>query len=113
MTTRAEYAERLAQALQDIVTKLSALEGVVRISLFGSYARGRADLSTDLDVLVIMDTDMGFIERMAWLYRMLAVPVDMDLICYTPAEFEALKDRPFLRHVLREEVVLYEKKPSR
>jgi hypothetical protein len=37
----------------------------------------------------------------------------MDLICYTPAEFEALKDRPFLRHVLREEVVLYEKKPSR
>ena len=53
---------------------LSGLEEVERVSLFGSYARGRADLFTDLDILVIMHTDKGFIDRLSMLYSLLAVP---------------------------------------
>ena len=102
----------LEQSLQEIVTKLSALEGVERISLFGSYARGRADLFTDLDILVVMDTDKAFLERLRILYRLLAVPVDLDLFCYTPQEFRSLKERPFFKRILQGEVVLYEKKPA-
>jgi hypothetical protein len=30
----------------------------------------------------------------------------------TPEEFRELEDRPFLRRILEEEVVLYEKKPA-
>ncbi len=87
---------------------LPSLPGVRRVSLFGSYARGRADLFTDLDVLVVRETDESFVVRHRSLYRALALPVDLDLICYTPEEFEALRDRPFLREILRQEVVLYE-----
>jgi hypothetical protein len=40
------------------------------------------------------------------------VAVDIDVICYTPAEFERIRDRPFLRRALSEEVVLLEKRPA-
>lgn len=107
---RVAYAARLEEAVREIAAKLSRLDGVHRVSLFGSYARGRADLFTDLDVLVVMDTDRSFLDRLRMLYPHLAVPVDLDLLCYTPEEFRALKERPFLRRILQDEVVLYEKK---
>ena len=75
-------------------------------------ARRRRDLFTDLDVLVVWKTDRALLERLRSLYSLLDVAVDMDVICYTPAEFEEMRDRPFLRQVLREEVLLFEKKPS-
>jgi len=109
---RSAYVKLIEQSLHHIVRTLSSLEEVERISLFGSYAQGQVDLFTDLDLLVVMDTDKGFLERLRFLYGLLAVPVDLDLLCYTPQEFQALKERPFLRHALQGERVLYEKKRS-
>jgi predicted nucleotidyltransferase len=109
---RAEYAELLEQSLQRTVGILSRVEGVRRVSVFGSYARGRRDLFTDLDVLVVMETDEGFVERVRRLYGMLALPVDLDLLCYTPEEFEAMQGRAFLKRALQEEVLLYEQKSA-
>jgi len=109
---RAAYVQKLDRAPRRIVELLAQLDGVERVSLFGSYARGRRDLFTDLDVLVVWKTDRALLERLRSLYSLLDVAVDMDVICYTPAEFEEMKDRPFLRQVLREEVLLFEKKPS-
>ena len=109
---RRDYSVLLERSLQSLVEALKQRSDILRISLFGSYARGRADLFTDLDVLVIMDTTKPFIERQRELYELLALPVDLDLLCYTPREFEDLKDRPFLRYALAREKVLYEKKPT-
>ena len=89
--------------------KLSAIPAVFRISIFGSYARGSADLFTDLDILVIMQSHQPFIKRQQDLYQLLAAPVDLDLLCYTPEEFQEIRQRPFFRRALRDEVVLYEK----
>lgn len=108
--SRARYAALLRESLREIVSRLAALDEVERVSVFGSYARGRADLLTDLDVLVVMRTERPFVDRLRMLYGALAVPVDLDLLCYTPPELEAMKARPFFRRVLRDEVVLYEKK---
>jgi len=91
------------------VNKLSALN-VHRVGLFGSYASGKTDLFTDLDILVIMDTDKPFLDRLTELYSLLALPVDVDILCYTPQEFDRLKHKPFFKRILAEEVVLYEKK---
>ena len=109
---RAAYVQKLDRAPRRIVELLAQLDGVERVSLFGSYAQGRRDLFTDLDVLVVWKTDRALLERLRSLYSLLDVAVDTDVICYTPAEFEEMKDRPFLRQVLREEVLLFEKKPS-
>jgi predicted nucleotidyltransferase len=109
---RIEYVRLLEKTLQQILAKLSAMPQVQRISLFGSYASGRADIFTDLDLLVVMETDQPFAERLRALYSLLAAPVDMDLVCYTPREFRELKDSPFLKQLRQEEVVLYEKKSA-
>ena len=109
---RRRYRALLEGSLESLVETLKRRSDILRISIFGSYARGRADLFTDLDVLVIMDTDRPFIERQHELYELLGLPVDLDLLCYTPDEFEKLQHRPFLRHALTSEKVLYEKKPA-
>ncbi len=106
---RQEYRKLLNHSANEIVAKLSRLN-VEKISLFGSYARGKIDLFTDLDVLVIIDTDKPFIERTAEIHSLLALPVDADILCYTPEEFQSMKDTPFFKKVLADEVVLYEKK---
>jgi predicted nucleotidyltransferase len=108
---RQEYRELLRRSAGGIAAKLAALD-VEKISLFGSYARGRADLFTDLDVLVIWNTDKPFIERAGMIHSMLALPVDLDVLCYTPEEFRRMRDTPFIRKILEDEVVLYEKEPA-
>ena|SRR3990172_5800974 len=109
--SRHNYRALLQESLTSLVEKLKQREDVVRVSVFGSYARGRADLFTDLDVLVIMETPLPFIKRQESLYQLLALPVDLDILCYTPQEFESMKLQPFLRRALRDEKILYEKKP--
>jgi predicted nucleotidyltransferase len=108
---RARYAQALDEAVDRLVRTLADVEGVRRVSVFGSYAQGRRDLFTDLDVLVVWDTDLPPLERLAALYRLLHLPVDLDLVCYTPAELEAARDRPLFRRIASEEVVILEKKP--
>ena len=79
------------------------------MSLFGSYAHGRRDLFTDLDILVIMETERDVAERLPHLYSVLALPVDYDLVCYTPSEWEQIQDQPFWRHARKTEMILYER----
>ena len=78
---REQYAKKLDEAKERLVQVLSEIPGVERVILFGSYSRGKKDLLTDLDVLVIMHTNLGFVERLKFLYQSLVLPVDLDLIC--------------------------------
>ena len=104
------YAKKLDEAKEQLVHVLSQIPGVERIILFGSYSCGRKDLLTDLDVLVILHTSLGFLERLKFLYQSLALSVYLDLICLTPEEFEAVKEKPFFKKILEEGIVLYEKR---
>jgi predicted nucleotidyltransferase len=106
--SRAAYAERLESGLARVVEALRRLPEVRRISVFGSYARGRRDLFTDLDILVVMDTQESFPERLARLYALLDAGVDMDLIVWTPAEYQRMRARPFGRSIEASERVLHE-----
>ena len=108
---RREYKALLEKSVEIILKKLKGK--VERISLFGSYARGKVDLFTDLDILILMNTDKSFLERTKELYAFLALPVDADILCYTPEEFERMKYRGFFRQLLKEEIVLYEKEGGR
>ncbi len=109
---RAAHVQRLNAAPGRIVERLSGVDGIRRVSLFGSYARGRRDLFTDLDVLVVWETERPLLERLRFLYPLLYVGIGLDLICYTRAEFETMRDHPFLREALKDEVLLYETKPA-
>jgi len=92
--------ERISRALPHL--------GVKRALLFGSLARGEVRGQSDLDLILIVDTGEPFVERCARFYASLEPRTGMDLLVYTPAEFEAMRDRPFLRHALRDAMVIYE-----
>lgn len=110
---REEYRRALEESLARLVALLSADPTVRRIILFGSYARGRADLRTDLDLIVVQESDRGFLDRMAEISRRVGpLPVDADILVYTPQEWERVRETPFGRMVLKEGRVLYEKVAS-
>jgi len=108
-TRRAAYAQSLERALADVVAQLRAMPTVHRVILFGSYADGRRDLFTDLDLLVVMESDLDFVARIAALYQQLAVGVDLDLLAYTPEELERARSHGLVRRALETGRVLYAK----
>lgn len=63
--------------------------GVKRAIAFGSWARGDADGFSDLDLAVVVDTDLPWHERALTLAGALddALPVVVDVLVYTPVEF--------------------------
>ncbi len=83
--------------------------GAERIYLFGSHARGEADEDSDVDLVVIMDTELPFFERL----RQVAACFDrawaVDLLVYTPDEFLTMREHgnAFVEMVLDEGVVLH------
>jgi predicted nucleotidyltransferase len=98
---------RLETELGRIVARLPGL-GVRRAILFGSLARGDASGHSDLDLILIADSGESFVERGARFYRELTPTVGMDILVYTPEEFEAMRSRPFLRRALADGRVVYE-----
>jgi HEPN domain-containing protein/predicted nucleotidyltransferase len=105
------HAANLADSLDAAVQALSEMPQVQRVLVFGSYARGRRDLRTDLDLLVVMDTDEGFTARLGHLYERLGgkLSVPYDVLAYTPDELDAHRQSGFLKRALREAYVLYER----
>ena len=106
---RAEYSQTLEDALARIWKRLVEIPEVRKAILFGSSARGWRDLFTDLDLLVVMQSDLDFVQRSAELRRRLEAGVDMDLLVYTPDEYERMAQHGFLAHALVGGKVIHEK----
>jgi len=83
------------------------------IVLFGSRARGEAHPDSDIDLLIIKDTDQPGYRRAIPAYRALAgIGVPKDIIWRTPAEVEDWSQVPtyITTRALREGKTLYEKR---
>lgn len=100
--TLAELAQIAAEPLRR--------SGAERAVAFGSYARGAADGYSDLDLAVVVQTDLAPTERWPLLRELLdALPVTVDLLVYTPEEFAlGLEQRlGIFDAIVREGVLLY------
>ena len=107
---RLEYRRSLEETYGNVIERFSQMPEVEKVILFGSYAAGRRDLFTDLDLIVVMDTDQDILHRTAGLVQKLQARVDLDLLVYTPDEFERMQGSSFLQHALESGQVIYEKK---
>jgi len=92
-----------------------------KVFLFGSYAKGIATKDSDLDVLVVLDSNefaKTFDERMKRWDMIYPVVLEinrkiaLDIITYSKAEFEyLLKDRDFfVKEIVDTGKILYERK---
>lgn len=65
------------------------------VIIFGSRITGKANDGSDIDVLIISDffKHIPFIKRMPMVLRTARFEKHVDYICYTPIEFENIKDK--------------------
>jgi predicted nucleotidyltransferase len=101
-------APEVRQALQHWVEKLvKKRTGLKRIGYFGSYARGDWGVGSDLDLIIILEKSDQPFEKRAAEFDTLELPVPVDILVYTQAEWQALKERKFFQTIAREAIWLY------
>lgn len=85
-----------------------------QIILFGSYARGDVHQGSDVDLIIIKDTESKFLRRMDDILDLWDMDYPVEFFVYTPAEFEQMKreKRDFILTVIEEGLVIYEKQQS-
>ncbi len=91
---------RFLAALRPLLREHSARSAWI----VGSHARGTAGPESDIDVIVVAPTRRPSVERFRdYLPAIIAAGAGVDLVVYTPAEFERLRGEghPFLRHAMQ------------
>jgi uncharacterized protein len=97
--------------VRDIADRIRTHAQPKRIILFGSRAWGAARPDSDVDLLVILESDDPPVERAVALGRLFRPrPAPLDLLVMTPAEVHERLGTgdPFLQRILDEGEVLYD-----
>ncbi len=105
---RAKLLSELDRFIEVVVPALQP----ERIIVFGSYATGQVHEWSDLDLVVIAETDLSFQQRLKLVYGQVRPRVGMDIIVYTPREWQRLSEkRMFVREEIAEKgKVVYERR---
>jgi len=102
--------EILEAELKRIKSQIPALD-VQKAILFGSLATGRVGKASDIDLIIVKRSDKKFLNRVDEFYEKLNPKVSLDIMVYTPEEFERMRQtNPFIKRVIREGKILYEAK---
>lgn len=97
----------LAKEIERIIPILKGM-GAEKIVLFGSFLKNRVNPGSDLDIIVVLDTDKKFLDRLDEIYKKINPSVAVDILVYTPREFKKMKEvNPFVIRALKEGKVLY------
>jgi predicted nucleotidyltransferase len=106
-----EFEERLEDVKKRIVEAFEPQ----RIILFGSYVYGKSTPNSDVDLLIVMESDERPVVRAARVSKLLRPrPFPMDIMVRTPDEIRhrlSIGDQ-FIREILERGKVLYERDVS-
>lgn len=82
--------EKVERFRREVLPKLVAAYGPSTVLLFGSRARGEALKDSDLDVLIVSEQFAGtpWLERPVRVVEECDVRIGVELLCYTPEEYE-------------------------
>jgi predicted nucleotidyltransferase len=98
--------------IDDIVKKIAIKFNPDKIILFGSYAAGNPNNDSDIDLLIIKDTDLPRHKRSFDIHKsLIGSMIPMDILVYTTKEFEQEKKEKssFLHSVIKTSKILYER----
>lgn len=99
--------------INDIVNRIAIKFNPDKIILFGSYAFGAPNNDSDLDLLIIKDTDLPRHKRSFDIQKsLIGSMIPMDILVYTNKEFEEEKNEKFsfLNSAIKASKILYERK---
>ena len=93
--------------IRDIITPIAKLHGVDKVFLFGSYARGDATASSDVDLCVAAPALRGLF-ALGGLYADLEDALSKRIDVVTTGSLKYNKDETFLENLRKDRVLLYE-----
>lgn len=108
MTTTRQVDEKLREVVQRIVSVFDP----ERIILFGSYAYGQPTPDSDVDLLIVLESDQRPAARAASVTRSLRpIPFPMDILVRTPDEIRYRLEIGdyFIQEILTKGKVLHER----
>ena len=97
--------------LDEMVGRIRSVGNPQRVVLFGSHARGNANAISDLDILIIEDSNLPRYRRASrYLRALVGLYPAKDIVVWTPSEVAewATVPQAFITTILREGRVLYE-----
>jgi len=100
----------LLREVEYLRSQLAQMEDIKCVILFGSLTTDDIDRWSDIDIIVLMETSEPPIRRIYSLLRKLDYKEPLDLMVYTPEEFERLKETVWWRSAGKNAEVLYERK---
>lgn len=97
--------------VESLVSQIRRRYNPQRIILFGSFARGDYDKYSDIDMLIIKDTNKRFLDRIGEVLNACDYSRPFEPLVYTPEEIADMSRwNFFIKRVLKEGKVLYERK---
>ena len=96
----------------DIALKIANKFNPEKIILFGSYAKGTQNKGSDIDLLIIQDTDLPSYRRGIEIrMSLIGTKMPIDILVYTRIEFEKEKQDKysFLYSAIKTSKILYDR----
>jgi len=83
---------------------------VKKAILFGSFSRSSQTRKSDLDLMIIAETDKRFFDRYEQFDKIHEIINDraVDMLIYTAGELSNISHRPFIKSILSEGETIYE-----
>jgi len=102
---------RLEAELERYLPLLIENQQPERVILFGSLVAGTIHEWSDIDLVIVKQTDRPFMQRLHEISDLLQPQVGADIFVYTPEEFKQLcQERPFFQdEILNKGMLLYER----
>ena len=99
--------------INEIVFRIASIFNPDKIILFGSYASGTPNNESDLDLLIIKDSELPRHKRSFDIQKsLIGSMIPMDILVYTAKEFEQEKNEKysFINSAIKTSKVVYELK---
>lgn len=92
-----QRTSRLKAELERMRSLLAKEPTIKQVVVFGSTATGQTHEWSDLDLMIIEESEAPFIERGLRLARLVRPRVGTQFLVYTPGEIHALAHKPFVQ----------------
>ncbi len=111
-TPRTGFKKVTRRQINAVVRKIVDEFDPEQVILFGSYAYGKPTIDSDVDLLVVMESNERRAQRgIKILNHLLDVPFPMDVLVRTPLEIKHRLDAEdyFVREIVQQGQILYER----